>query len=160
LPPSRYSTIDEINYGSNYSQQHRTDEKVILAGRITINTLTFYYGAQAAFSYSGPMLRRIQINLAEKALGQRAVVNYLAVKAELWALRVGLLRTVAWLSGAGWALTIGEIIYRIYLGCQPAKMTIWCQRCVFRQPALKGAPYSTAEEEDEEHAEALGLREA
>ncbi len=146
-----------MKYDREVKNENRSPEVFIIVARIVVNGFNTLFGALAAFSYSGPMLRRFEINLAQKALHRRAIANGLGATAEVMAARVGLLRIVAWGSGIGWAITIGEIGYRVYVSLQANKLEIWCTRCVFRQKSQNGKPYPNEDEELGDHAEARGL---
>lgn len=142
----------EETHGNN-----RFDKQLLLVMRISVGIANTTLSASAAFSYSGPMLRRVEIALAETALKRRAALAAAATAAEWLAARVLLLRLVAWGSGAGWLLTIGEIGYGVYLYFQPNELEIWCKRCALRNKSLGGNPYFGVEFEQEEYAKARKL---
>jgi hypothetical protein len=89
--------LDEEAEGAN-----RAGAKVILRARIFVGYVNTGLGAAAAFSYAGPRLRRVEINLATSALKKRAAYGAAATAAEWLAMRVLLLRLVAWGTGVGW----------------------------------------------------------
>lgn len=148
---------DNIKLEEETAGANRTGQKTILRMKILLGYANTGLGASAAFSYSGPMLRRVEINLATSALKKRAAIGTAARAAEWLAKRVLLLRLVAWGSGAGWALTAGELLYYGYLYLQPSELEVWCKRCAFRNASLGSQPYLSAEQELEELAKARKL---
>lgn len=138
---------DNIRLEEEEAGANRTGQKAILRMKILVGYANTGLGATAAFSYAGPMLRRIEINLATSAMKKRAVVGNAARLAEWLAKRVLLLRLVAWGSGVGWVLTAGEIIYYGYLYLQPSELEVWCKRCAFRNASLGSQPYLSGEQE-------------
>jgi hypothetical protein len=136
---------------------HRAGKEFFLMARIFVGSINTTSGTIAAFSYSGPMLRRIEINLATKAAARRAIIGEAAHIAEWLSRRVFLLRVVAWGSLLGLALVAVEIGYEVYLHFLPSELEIWCKRCAFRDRSLSGNAYPSAEDELEEHAKARKL---
>jgi hypothetical protein len=133
---------------------NRTGQKTMLWIKIAVGTSNTVLSGMAAFSYSGPMLRRAEINLATSALNRRAVISFVARKAEWLALRVLLLRAVAWVSGAGFVLTIGELAYYGYQYFEPSELETWCKRSAFRSASLGTTPFTSADLEMTELAKA------
>ena len=78
----------------------RTGKEALLLARVVLDAWNTGFGAAAAFSYSGPMYRRIIVTMAENAIRRRAVLETMAVSAEWLAARVFLLHLVAWGTGA------------------------------------------------------------
>jgi len=144
--------LEEEQAGAN-----RFGQKAFIGAKLFLGSANTFLGVAAAFSYSGPMLRRVEINLAMSATKKRVAVGGAARVAEWLAKRVLLLRLVAWGSGAGWALTAGEIAYYGYLYLQPSELEVWAKRCAFRNVRLGSQPYLSREQEIEELAKARKL---
>ncbi|GEM_PF-4745577 len=137
--------------------QNRSAQRLIIKMRIGVGFFNTGAGALAAFSYSGPVFRRIAVNLALDAMTRRATTVLLAKGAEWLAARVLLLRAVAWGTGAGLLLAGGEIAYFVYLYYQPNALEVWLTRSAFRNRARGGNAFLTADNELEELAKARQL---
>lgn len=135
----------------------RMPEMIIIGVRIAIGLFNTGTGALAAFSYSAPLFRRIASKMASDAFARRASVALVARGAEWLATRVLLLRLVAWGTGAGLVLTVGEIGYHIYMYYQPNALEIWMKRSAFRNRSLGGNVFSSLEQEIDELASARQL---
>jgi hypothetical protein len=125
----------------------RMPQLVILGFRMVVDVANTGAGGAAAFSYSGPLFRRIEGKIAARAVIRRGTLLAAAEGAEWLAGRVFLLRAVAWISGAGLVLTVGEIGYEIYLHYQPNALEVWMKRSAFRNRALDGRPFSGLDQE-------------
>jgi hypothetical protein len=148
---------DVIKVTEEGAYVNRTGQKAIIWARIFVGFMNTGLSGAAAFSYSGPMLRRLEINLATSALKRRAAIGAAATLAEWLALRVLLLRAVAWFSGAGMVLTGAELAYYGYLSYQPSELQTWCKRCAFRNASTATTPYSSAEIEMADLSKARAL---
>jgi hypothetical protein len=152
---------DFLKLSEEGANQNRPLQKIYLSIRLAHGVINTGLGAAAAFSYSGPVFRRIAINLAQDAVRRRAFVVGAARIAERWAVRVVLLRWVAWSTGAGFALLAAEIIYytgeSIYMSFQPNALQIWCKRSAFRKLSQGGIPFMDSNEELQELARASQL---
>lgn len=149
--------VDFKKLSEEYDGKNRTGEKTVLIMRIGIGIWNTGAGAAAAWSYTGPLFRRAASTLASDALRRIATLAFFAKGAEWLSARIFLLRLVAWGTGAGLVLTLGEIGYHIYLQYQPTALEIWMKRSVFRKRALGGSAFQDYAEEIEELAKARQL---
>ncbi|QAU34202.1 T6SS effector BTH_I2691 family protein [Janthinobacterium sp. 17J80-10] len=149
---------DWLKFKEEIAGKNRTPEETFLLLRMIVGVFNTGAGALAAFSYTGPMFRRVAINLTENAVARRAAATWLASKAERWAARVFLLRVVAWGTGAGFVLTAGEILWyageAIIVSFQPNALETWCARSAFRNRVKNGKPYGSSQNELEQLAKA------
>lgn len=146
--------LDWSRFKSETEGANRTGEKIVLVARMIVGVWNTGCGATAAFSYSGPVFRRLAVDLSTKALKRRALASALATGAEWLAARVMLLRFLTWGSVAGLVVLGGEVLYYIYLYIQPNALQVWVGRSVFRNRSEGSNPYLSADQELEELAKA------
>lgn len=142
--------VDFARLESEQEGKGRVVEMTIIWFRIGIGFLNTGMGAAAAFSYSGPLFRRLASKMANDAVTRRATMALAAKGAEWLAARVMLLRLVAWGTGAGLVLTVGEIGYHIYMYYQPNALEVWMKRSAFRNRSLGGNRFYSLDAEIEE----------
>lgn len=151
--------VDLTKFQQEVQGDNRTDRKAILAVRMFYSGTSTLVGATTAFSYSGPMLRRLAIRLGSGSVNRGVVA--LAKGAEWLGVRVGLLRLGAFVSGVGLALLVAEVAYyaveEFFLWLKPNTLEIWCMRSAMRLRTKGGNAYVTLDFEVKELAKAQAL---
>jgi hypothetical protein len=148
-----YQKLENEKNGAN-----RGSQKYLLYAKLFVGTWNTGFGALAAFSYSGPVFKRYLSKVAADAAARRLAAQGALRFAEWLSTRVLLLRFVAWGTGAGLAMTLGEVAYHagnsVYMFFEPTALEEWMKKSAFRKPALGGIAFRDSESELQDFAKA------
>lgn len=118
---------------------------VMYSVRSASGIVGFFLGIFAALTYIGPLmnyLKRVGASPFIQKFGTRLILTNLTEEA----IRVFLLRGVAWVSGIGLILTVVEVSILIYMEWN--KLERWCEHSTFRKDKSNKLMHEKQEAED------------
>lgn len=128
-------------------------QRAILTARFLGGSGSSFFGALAAYSYSGPLLEHLA-GKKGRSITLKRFFNIASEGAVALSKRVLLLRIVAWLGWVGVVITVADLAYagyRWYMDVTALRR--WFSRCVFRGNKSNQA-YADVKEELKEFAKA------
>ena len=102
---------------------------IMYSARAVTGVFSAGFGILAALTYISPLVKYLK-QVGASPMIQRLGGRLIATKLTEEALRIALLRGVAWASGIGLVLTVMEVTFFIYM--EATKLRRWCQYSTFR----------------------------
>lgn len=118
---------------------------VLYSVRSFFGGLAAFLGICATLTYISPLIKYLK-RVGGSQIIQRLGGRLITIKLTEEALRIALLRGVAWASGVGLILTVVEVAFLIYM--ESTKLRRWCQYSTFRTLKTNQLMSEKQEEED------------
>lgn len=118
---------------------------VLYSCRAATGFIATVFGLFAALTYIAPLMKYLK-QVGASPIVQRIGGRLIATKLTEEAVRIALLRGVAWASGVGLVLTVIEVTFFIYM--EATKLRRWCEYSTFRTLKTNQLMSEKQEEED------------